>query len=100
MPFLHQLPREYSRKVIEELEKGQIGVYVLFKQAIWIYVGRGDLRECLLGHLNGDNPCVTRFDPTSWMAEVTGGDPTERHKQLVEELQPACPWIVKEQVKT
>jgi len=93
MPFLHQLPREYSREVIEELPRGQVGVYVLFKQAIWIYVGKGDIRECLLGHLMGDNPCITQFSPTSWMAEVTGGDPTERYLQLMKELEPACSGI-------
>lgn len=90
MPFMQQLPREYSRAVIEDLPKGQIGVYGLFKQAIWIYIGKGDIRECLMNHLMGDNPCITQFDPTSWMAEVTGGDPTERYKQLLQELEPAC----------
>ena len=90
MPFMQQIPREYSKAVAEEMDKGQIGVYVLFKQAIWIYISKGDIRECLLGHLNGDNPCITRFSPTSFMAEVSGGDPTERHRQLVAELEPAC----------
>ncbi len=90
MPFMQQLPRQYSKAVVEEMDKGQIGVYGLFKQAIWIYIGKGDIRDCLLKHIEGDNPCITRFDPTSWMAEVTGGDPTERYRQLIEELQPAC----------
>lgn len=90
MPFMQQLPREYSKATVEAMDKRQIGVYGLFKQGVWVYVGKGDIRQRLLDHLNGDNPCITKFSPTSFMAEITGGDPSERQRQLIEELQPAC----------
>jgi hypothetical protein len=73
-----------------ELKPNLNGVYGLFKQGTWVYVGKGDIRQRLLDHLNGDNPCITRQAPTDWVAEVIQGDPTNREKQLISELNPVC----------
>lgn len=90
MPFVQQTPRSFNRQNIEALNLNQNGVYGLFKQGEWIYVGKGDIRARLLAHLNGDNPCITRKAPTHWVDEVVAGDPSNREKTLIVELQPSC----------
>ncbi|MCC6962538.1 MAG: GIY-YIG nuclease family protein [candidate division Zixibacteria bacterium] len=90
MPFLQQQPGLFARANIEALNSNQIGVYGLFRQGVWVYVGKGDIRQRLLDHLNGDNPCITRENPTHWVAEVTSGDPSIRERELITELQPVC----------
>ena len=90
MPFKEQAPRPFTRQNIETLNPNQIGVYGLFKQNAWVYVGRGDIRERLLDHLNGDNSHITEQHPTHWVGEVIQGDPAARERQLILELQPSC----------
>lgn len=55
----------------------------------WVYVGKGDIRERLLRHVNGDNPCITRHQPTHWVDEVTS-DHDRRERELILELKPTC----------
>ena len=90
MSFTQQTPSLFTRQIIELLNDGQIGVYGLFKQGVWVYVGKGDIRQRLLDHLSGDNPRITRQVPTHWVAELTFGDPSARERQLILELQPVC----------
>lgn len=90
MPFVPQTARAYTRENVLRLNPNQSGVYGLLKQGSWIYVGKGDIRQRLLDHLNGDNPCITRHAPTHWVAEVVAGDPSVREKQLIIELNPTC----------
>jgi len=90
MPFIQQTPRWFNRQNIEALLPSQNGVYGLFKQGQWIYIGKGDIRSRLLAHLNGDNPCVTKVLPTHWVDEIVSGDPSIREKQLILELNPIC----------
>ena len=89
MPFPQQDPRPFNRTNIEALNRNQMGCYGLFRQDRWIYVGKGDIRQRLLDHLNGDNPCITRERPTHWMDVVTS-DHDNREKQLIVELSPSC----------
>ena len=89
MPFPQQDPRPFTRAGIEALNPNQLGVYGIFKQGQWIYIGKGDIRERLLDHLNGDNPCITRYVPTHFVAEITT-NMDERERQLIMEFQPAC----------
>lgn len=88
MPFVQQTSRFFTRVNVETLNQNQSGVYGLFKEGIWVYIGKGDIRKRLLDHLNGDNPCITRAKPTHWVAEVINGDPSLREKQLIAELNP------------
>lgn len=90
MPFANQTPRPFIKSDVEDLKPNQIGVYGIFRSGKWIYVGKGDIRQRLLNHLNGDNECITRQLPTHWVAELTNGDPSEREKALILELQPTC----------
>jgi hypothetical protein len=90
MSFVQQNPREFNRFNVESLNPNQIGVYGIFRQDKWIYVGKGDIRQRLVDHLSGDNPCILRESPTHWVDEVTIGDPSIREKQLILELLPSC----------
>ena len=89
MPFPEQQPRVFTRANVETIQPGQLGCYGLFKPGEWIYVGKGDIRQRLLDHLNGDNPCINRRGPTHWVDEVTKNY-NDREKQLILELDPVC----------
>ena len=89
MPFPDQTPRAFSRANIESLGTGQMGCYGLYRESVWVYVGRGDVRARLLAHLNGDNPCITRENPTYWVDEVTDSHEA-RERVLLAELDPVC----------
>ena len=89
MPFPKQDPRPFTKERIEALNPNQMGVYGLFKQDVWVYVGSGDIRERLLSHHSGDNNCINQQQPTSWVAVVTS-DYIEEEKRLTLELTPAC----------
>jgi hypothetical protein len=80
------------RQNIENLKPGQMGVYGLFREGKWVYVGMGDIRQRLLDHLNGDNPCILRERPTHWVDEVwnASADRSRREEALIVELNPAC----------
>ncbi len=91
MAFVQQAPRLFTKQNIEAITPNQYGVYGIFSQNRWIYVGKGDIRTRLLSHLNGDNPLILRAGPTHWVDEVCA-DPqmSVREKQLILELQPVC----------
>jgi len=90
MPFPKQEPRAFTVSNVEALNANQIGVYGLFRQDTWIYIGKGDIRQRLLDHLNGDNPCILQEEPTHWVDLVTEGDPSQREKELIAEFDPIC----------
>ena len=89
MPFPEQTPRAFIRASVEGLRPDQIGCYGLYRESAWIYVGRGDIRDRLLDHLNGDNPCITREGATHFVTVVTGGDEAAE-PGLIAELNPIC----------
>lgn len=90
MPFIQQQSRAFNRFNVESLDPNQNGVYGIFRQGEWIYVGKGDIRQRLSDHLDGDIPCILRKNPTYWVDEIIVGDPSVREKQLILELQPSC----------
>ena len=89
MPFPQQAPRAFTRENVETLMQGQMGVYGIFTLGGCVYVGRGDIRERLLAHLNGDNALITQQRPTYWLGAVTANY-VELEKQLIVEFQPTC----------
>ena len=89
MPFTQQRPRAFNRFSIERITPDTIGVYGLFKGNVPIYIGRGDLRQRLLDHLSGDNPCITQYRPTSYVDEITSQDEA-RERELILEYDPVC----------
>ncbi len=89
MPFPNQTSRAFTHAAIETLYPGQMGVYGLFNQREWIYIGSGDIRQRLLDHLNGNTPCITSCKPTHWAGVVTDAYVAEE-KRLILEYCPVC----------
>lgn len=89
MPFPNQTSRAFTKANIEAIKPNTNGVYGLFRQDAWVYIGRGDIRARLLAHLNGDNACITREKPTFYVDEITAED-EKREKALILEFNPIC----------
>ena len=68
------------------------GVYAIFRPSAWIYVGEGhDMRARLLAHVNGDNPCIIRENPTGFQCEACpASQRVARQDQLILALGPLC----------
>ena len=89
MPFPAQDAKGFSRRDIMALQDGQMGVYGLYKDEQWVYVGSGNIRARLVGHLNRDNNCIGFNAPNGLVIEVTD-DHENRAKALIAELRPTC----------
>ncbi len=89
MAFPPQTPRLFTKAAIEVLNPNQNGVYGIFREGCWIYVGRGDIRARLLSHVAGNNPAITAQRPTHFVASVTQND-VALESQLIQELKPVA----------
>jgi len=89
MAFPPQTPRLFTKAAIEVLNPNQNGVYGIFREGCWIYVGRGDIRARLLSHVAGNNPAITAQRPTHFVAAVTQND-VALERQLILELKPVA----------
>lgn len=89
MPFPNQTPQPFTKAGIEWLAPNQNGVYGIFRQGCWIYVGRGDLRARLLYHLDAKNALIDNQMPTHYVTVVTQND-VALEKSLIVELQPVA----------
>ncbi len=89
MPFPTQTPKAFTRADIEILKPNQMGLYGIFRAGVWIYVGSGDIRSRLLDHLNGDNPRITRENPTHFVTMLTS-DYIVIEKRLILDLDPVA----------
>ena len=89
MAFAQQYARPFTREEIQGLNPEHYGVYGIFVDDIWIYVGKGNIRERLLAHLDGDNDCILQQGPTQYVCEVTA-NADSREKELIVELMPVC----------
>ena len=69
--FPPQAPMPFTREVIEEIDDFQMGCYGLQKDKAVVYIGGGDIRAGMLGHLDGDNEAITREAPTHWIGIVS-----------------------------
>ena len=89
--FIEQVPRMFNLLNIRAIDDKYTGVYGLFREGVWIYVGKGNIRQRLLLHLNGDNTDITLQRPTHFVDEIWQ-DPqmSLREKQLIVSLKPAC----------
>ena len=92
MPFPNQVPRPFTRENILLLDANLTGCYGIFRAGnpgLWIYVGKGAIRQRLLDHFGGDNPCILQHNPTHWVA-ATGAGAVNLEKGLILELGPVC----------
>ncbi|MFC1982101.1 GIY-YIG nuclease family protein [Chloroflexota bacterium] len=93
MPFQHEM-KPYTKESILWLSTDQNGVYGIFRDTKAVYIGSGDIKERMLSHFNGDNPCITQNTPNQWTASVISGDPTPREGELIREYNPICNQVI------
>ena len=93
MPFESPM-RPYTREDIIRLNPSQRGGYGIFRGDTAIYVGSGDIRERMLAHVKGDNPCITESLSNQWTGAVFSADPTAFEGQLIREYRPVCNQVV------
>ena len=90
MPFPTQTATPFKQASIEALPLNQLGCYGLFVGGgRWIYVGKGNIRERLLSHRRGENPCILGENPTHFYTMLTA-DADADEKRLIVELNPVC----------
>jgi len=89
MPFNYEKVFTFDKTEVTSLSPNQYGVYGIFKPETWIYVGKGDIRQRLLAHLNNDTPCILHQKATQFVLELTS-NADDREKQLIRELDPSC----------
>ncbi len=80
----------FTRAAVAEHAPQVSGVYAIFNQKTWIYIGEsGDLRRRLLEHLNGDNPKIAAHAPTGFQTELSAAQDRVAHQdQLIAQLKP------------
>ena len=81
----------YTEEDVGIFASNQEGIYGLLKNEIFVYIGRGKIKDRLLAHLNGDNPCITRQSPTHFAFFFPPPfqiDQTE--KELIVQFDPPC----------
>jgi hypothetical protein len=61
----------------------------LFRKDRWVYIGKGDIRQRLLGHLAGDILRVLHNRPTHWVAVETA-DCDAAEEELIIACDPIC----------
>jgi hypothetical protein len=89
VPFPPQKPKPFDRESVEAAPVGSVGCYGLFRKDRWIFIGKGDIRQGLLGHLNGDVPVILLQRPTHWVAVETP-DYEVMERELVLACDPVC----------
>ena len=77
--------------ILANAPKGS-GVYAIFKQGAWLYVGEsGDIQARLLQHLNQPEQCIQQREPTGFLFELWPADRrVKRRNELIQELHPPC----------
>lgn len=89
MPFPPQKPKRFDRPSVEQLPSGAVGCYGLFRRDRWVYIGKGNIRDRLLAHLDGDSPAILDQQPTHWVA-VEAADYEKLLRDLILACEPVC----------
>ena len=89
MAFAQQTTKKFTKKVVLEFKQVILGVYGLFREGKCVFVGKGNIRERLLGHLLNDNVCLNVAWPSHWVYEATE-KADARWKELLLDLEPDC----------
>ena len=90
MPFPPQTPGFFSEIGVSSVPDSARGVYGLYRTGVWVYVGKGEIKNRLLAHLRGDSLCITTERPTHFVIETTLLRMDDREKELILELAPRC----------
>ena len=92
MPWMNRNGFPYSQLGITMNAWEASGVYGLYKEQQWIYIGEtGDMRGRLLEHLGGDHPRIVAAMPTYFSYELHPAfKRVARQDALILELRPLC----------
>lgn len=82
----------WTRQSIVANAPNSSGVYAIYNQQRWIYVGEsGDIQARLLQHFNGDNACITNSSPTGFQYELSpAAQRVARQDAWIAKLNPIC----------
>lgn len=82
----------FNRATIIASAPAQSGVYAIYNQGSYIYLGEGkDIQARLLDHLNGDNRCILLHGPTGFAFEVVAAyQRVARQDALILQLKLLC----------
>lgn len=92
MPWQGTLFR-FNRNTVMASGPRTAGVYALWRDDRWIYVGESaNIFERLLEHLNGGDGCVAHERPSGFGFELIAeaADRLARQDELIQELAPVC----------
>lgn len=91
MKFPAVTVRAFRRTTIEAYAPNLDGVYALLKNGSYVYIGKGRIRERLLAHNAGDNPCITRQAPTHFLYSMPPTSEIDKvEKELIDHYDPPC----------
>lgn len=87
--FVQQMPQPFNSFGVSSLAPGYTGVYGIFRQNVWVYIGKGNIKERLTEHLR--NSFILAQGPTHFVTELWL-DPhmSNREKQLILACRPLC----------
>jgi predicted GIY-YIG superfamily endonuclease len=92
MPFATNLGYAFNADTIKNMVPASSGVYGLFNNKGWVYVGESkDIERRLLEHLNTSGTCISRANPTHCIWELSAEHTrVQRQNALILELGPPC----------
>jgi hypothetical protein len=93
MPFVPNDFHAWNRQTIINDTPAASGVYGIFREGLWIYVGESaDMQSRLVQHLTGDDSADIRAQaPIGFTFEqVAAAARMARQRQLIAELNPVC----------
>lgn len=90
MIWMNPKSYSFSRFSILLNAPAEPGVYLLHNSARCIYIGETDnIRQSVLGHLRGDTPWITIFNPGGFSFELCSeASRVQRRNELVLQLEP------------
>jgi hypothetical protein len=85
----------YNATSISKHAPSASGVYAIFRDGLWIYIGEtDDIRRSLLKHFSEADRSITRYGPTGFSFELWPvGERKQRCNDLVWELNPPCSHV-------
>lgn len=90
MPWQSPVWYAFDKGTVNGRAPNVSGVYALKgSEGRWLYIGEGSsIASSLLGHLAGNNKCITACRPAMFSFECPGG--VARRDALIRELLPLC----------
>ncbi|MGO9576649.1 MAG: hypothetical protein ACLPTQ_20260 [Terriglobales bacterium] len=92
MAFRNQNGYAFNRASVLANAPNASGVYGIYRQGVWIYVGQSkDIQARLMQYINGENACILRNQPTGFTYDLAPEWQLDALEQgLIVGLNPAC----------